>query len=78
MSDFKSTPQRAKSVRNEQPSFGKNIVEPSHKMPPFTTRHEPNVPELLRRGHLHPSEMDHKLDPRTNQPTNHPDKQSIS
>jgi hypothetical protein len=76
--DSESTPQPAKPVRrDEQPNFEKNILEPSHKMPPFITRHEPNVPELIRRGHLHPNEMDHKLDPRTNQPT-HPDKQSIS
>jgi hypothetical protein len=71
-----STPQPAKAVRNEQPSFQENILKPS--MPPFIDRHEPNVPELLRRGHLHPSEMDHKLDPLTNQPTNHHDRQSTS
>jgi hypothetical protein len=49
--DSESTPQPAKAIRNEQPDFQKSILKPS--MPPFATRHEPNVPELLRRGHEH-------------------------
>jgi hypothetical protein len=40
---------------------------PRPQMPPFINRHEPNVPGLLRRGHLHPSEWDVRFD-KNNQP----------
>jgi hypothetical protein len=61
---------------SEQPNFEKNVIEPSHKMPPFIDRHE-TAADIQRRGHLRPEEWDVRFD-RNNQPTNHPDNQSTS
>jgi hypothetical protein len=64
--DTESTPQPAKAIRNEQPDFQRNLLEnPLHRMPEFITRHEPNVPGLLRRGHPGPDEARPHDDPQS-------------
>jgi hypothetical protein len=69
--DYETTPEPASNPPRRTEERIPDIKADPHQMPKFINRHE-TAADVQRRGHLLPSEWDHKFDPRTNQPISIP------